>query len=60
MKVTVRNGNVDAALRIFKRKVKNSGLLEELKAREFFEKPSVKKSKAKKYAISRERARTVV
>ncbi len=40
--------SIDALLRRFKRKVKNDGKLQELRRREFFEKPSdVKKRNAK-------------
>jgi len=40
--------SIDSVLRKFKRKVKNEGVLQELRKREFFEKPSeVKKRKAK-------------
>ena len=34
MKVEVRNGNVEQAIRIFKKKVQQEGLLNELKERE--------------------------
>ncbi len=40
--------SIDSVLRKFKRKIKNEGILQELRKREFFEKPSeVKKRKAK-------------
>ena len=49
--VVVKDGKVELALKQFKRKVKDSGLLLELREREFYKKPSdikrVKKSKAK-------------
>jgi small subunit ribosomal protein S21 len=38
------------ALKIFKRKVKESGKLEELKTRSYFEKPSVTKRREKEVA----------
>ena len=38
--VDVRNNNVETALKIFKRKVKDSGLMLELKKRSYYEKPS--------------------
>ena len=51
IKVVVRDNKVELALKQFKRKVKDSGLLLELREREFYKKPSdikrVKKSKAK-------------
>ena len=45
--VTVRNDDVNKALRIFKKKVAEDGILQELRNREFFEKPSLKRKKAK-------------
>ena len=35
--VYVREGNVDGALKKFKRKVKNAGIMEDLKKKEFFQ-----------------------
>lgn len=51
IKVVVRDNKVELALKQFKRKVKDSGLLLELREREHYKKPSdikrVKKTKAK-------------
>jgi small subunit ribosomal protein S21 len=51
IKVVVKNNSIEYALKQFKRKVKDSGLLLELREREHYKKPSdikrVKKSKAK-------------
>jgi small subunit ribosomal protein S21 len=51
IKVVVKNNSIEYALKQFKRKVKDSGLLLELRERECYKKPSdikrVKKSKAK-------------
>jgi len=51
IKVVVRDNKIELALKQFKRKVKDSGLLLELREREHYKKPSdikrVKKSKAK-------------
>lgn len=58
--VTVRNGKVDEALRIFKQKNIKDGLLKQARERqEGYMKPGVKRRKAKKEAIrnSRKRAR---
>ena len=55
--VIVRNGNVDAALRIFKRKVNNSGILLDLQKKEEYIKPSAKRCKAKAAAKVREKRR---
>ena len=45
--------SIDQMLRKFKRKVKSEGTLQELRNREFFEKPSDKKKKEKKVAERR-------
>ena len=49
-KVTVKNNKVEHALRILKKKVKDSGLMIELREREFYTKPSVKKREMSKRA----------
>jgi ribosomal protein S21 len=56
-KVAVRNGNVEAAIRVFKRKVTDSGILMDHKDRQFFEKKSTKNNRNKRAAIIRERRR---
>ena len=48
LSVDVYNNNVDAALRIFKKMIKESKLLLELKNRECYVKPSEKRRKSKK------------
>ena len=45
--VEVRNGDFNYALRKFKKKVQEDGILQELREREFFTKPSLKRKKAK-------------
>ena len=47
--------SVDSLLRKFKRKLKNDGTLQELKNREFFEKPSEDRKKRLKAAVKRTR-----
>jgi small subunit ribosomal protein S21 len=51
--VVVRNGNVDAALRKFKKKVQEEGIIQEVRNRQEYVKPSEKRRKAK--AASRAR-----
>ena len=51
--VTVKNGNVDRAMRTLKKKLQKEGLLKELKQRQFFEKPSAKKARNKAEGIKR-------
>ena len=46
--VKVKDNAIDKALSQFKRKVKNSGLLKELRDREFYEKPSLKRRRRNK------------
>jgi len=57
--VYVRRGeDIGRALRRFKKAVKNSGIMEELKERRFYEKPSSKRNKIKrqrKRLIAKER-----
>ena len=45
--VEVRNNDINGALRKFKRKVNDDGILQTLKEKEFYEKPSEKRKKAK-------------
>jgi len=52
-KVTVVNDNVEKALRKFKKKVAESGLLQDLRERETYEKPTTRRKKAKNAAIRR-------
>jgi small subunit ribosomal protein S21 len=47
LSVEVRNDDVNGALRRFKKKVEDSGLLQDLKEREFYEKPTTARKKAK-------------
>jgi len=51
--VEVGHDQVDKALRKFKKKVLESGLLQELKSREFYEKPTTARKKAKASAKNR-------
>ena len=50
LSVDVYNNNVDGALRIFKKMVKESKLMLELKNREYYTKPSEKKRRQSKKA----------
>ena len=50
LKVTVRDNKIEFALRKLKKKVKDSGLMIELREREFYTKPSVKKREMRKRA----------
>ena len=48
MKIEVRNGNVEKALRVMKKKMKKEGIFQELKDRQYYQKPSAKKREANK------------
>ena len=56
-KVIVIDGNVDQALRKLKKKISNSGLMQELRDREHYEKPTQKRKVAKAMAKKREQKR---
>ena len=43
LSVTVYNNNVEGALKIFKRKVKDSNIMLDLKEKAYYEKPSAKR-----------------
>jgi small subunit ribosomal protein S21 len=47
--------SIDSVLRKFKRKLKNEGTLQELRSREYFEKPSEEKQRKEKAAKQRTR-----
>ena len=51
--VTVRNGDVNKALRVLKKKLVKDGLFKELRERTYFESKGTKKRKAKAAAIRR-------
>ena len=52
--ITVRdNENINQALRRFKRKIEDCGILEDLRKKEFYEKPTTARKKAKGAAKSR-------
>jgi ribosomal protein S21 len=55
--VKVKNGNFKKALAIFKRKVRQSEHLFELKQRQYFTKPTTKKRKQKQEEIRAEQRR---
>jgi small subunit ribosomal protein S21 len=51
--VYVKDGNVEKALRKFKKKIMESGLLNELRERETYEKPTTERKRKKGAARSR-------
>jgi len=55
LSVTVKNNDVNGALRILKKKIQREGLLKDLSDREYYTKKSVKRRLKHKAAIIRER-----
>ncbi len=53
--VSVRDNNVDQALRVLKKKMQREGLFREMKLRKNFEKPCEKRAREKAEAIRRSR-----
>ena len=46
--IQVRNGNVEKAMRVLKKKLQKDGLMKELKLRQYYRKPSeIKREKTK-------------
>lgn len=58
MQVKVKNNNVEQALRVFRRKVTDSGVLFQYKEKQFYEKPCQKRKRKQASAKQRERKRT--
>ena len=57
MKIEVRNNNVEKALRLMKKKMKTSGVFQELKDRQYYKQPSeVKREKAKERMVNLKKA----
>lgn len=55
MQVTVRDNNVDQALRALKKKMQREGIFREMKLRRSYEKPSERKAREKAEAVRRAR-----
>jgi small subunit ribosomal protein S21 len=51
--VTVQDNNVERALRKFKKKIQSSNILNDLRAREFYEKPTAKRKRQRSAAVNR-------
>ena len=60
IKVNVRKGqSIEKSISIFKKKVKESGLLLEIKNRRFYEKPSLKRRVQRNKARLRQKYRSI-
>ena len=53
VEVIVRDNNVDKALRVLKKKLQKDGLFRELRLRQHYEKPSLKKQRKLKESLRR-------
>jgi len=49
--VQVRKGNLEQAMRVLKKKVQKEGIVKELRDRQYYTKPSLKKREKKKEMI---------
>jgi small subunit ribosomal protein S21 len=55
VQILVRDNNVDQALRLLKKKLQREGILREMRQREYYEKPSVKRAREKAEGVRRSR-----
>ncbi len=55
IEVTVKDNNVEQALRSLKKRMQREGLFREMKLRKHYEKPSLKKAREKEESIRRSR-----
>lgn len=55
MLITVRDNNIEGALRILKKKLQREGVFREMKLRKQFEKPSERRQREKSESIRRVR-----
>ena len=55
IQVTVKDNNVEQALRNLKKKMQREGLFKEMKLRKHYEKPSLRKAREKEESIRRVR-----
>ena len=59
MRIEVRNGNVDQAIRVLKKKLQQDGLFNELREREYYTSRSEKRRRSKAAAIRRQKRETM-
>ena len=53
IEVQVRNNNVEKAMRVLKKKLQKDGLFREVRMRQYYEKPSLKRQRKIKESIRR-------
>ena len=51
--VDVRNNNVEKAIRVLKKKLQKDGMMRELRQRQYYEKPSLKRQRKLKESLRR-------
>ena len=51
--VDVRNNNVEKAIRVLKKKLQKDGMMRELRQRQYYEKPSLKRQRKLKDSLRR-------
>tara|TARA_Y100001937_G_scaffold66132_1_gene90473 strand:- start:3016 stop:3222 length:207 start_codon:yes stop_codon:yes gene_type:complete len=51
--VVVRNNNVEKAIRVLKKKLQKDGMMRELRQRQYYEKPSLKRQRKLKESLRR-------
>ncbi len=59
IEVTVKDNNVEQALRSLKKKMQREGLYKEMKLRRHYEKPSLRKAREKEESIRRVRKQNI-
>ena len=55
MRIVVRRGNFEKAIRQFKRKTIDEGIINEVREREFYEQPADKRRRKHKAAVNRQK-----
>lgn len=55
MRIEVRNGNLDRAIKVLRRKLAEDGLFRELQEKQFYEKPSEERRRRHRSAVMRQR-----
>ena len=53
IEVQVRNNNVEKAIRVLKKKIQKEGMMRELRQRQYYEKPTLKRQRKLKESLRR-------
>ena len=53
IEVQVRNNNVEKAIRVLKKQIQKDGLMRELRQRQYYEKPTLKRQRKLKESLRR-------